>query len=106
MSLNIDEFIARAKDPNDTFRLMGFGHRVYKNYDPRAKVMRETCYEVLEAVGAQNDPIFKLAMELEQIALKMIILLRKNFILMSIFILVLLLAPLAFLPICLLSFLL
>lgn len=66
----IPKFIARAKDPKDTFRLMGFGHRVYKNYDPRAKVMRETCYEVLEAVGAHDDPIFKLAMELEKIALE------------------------------------
>src|SRR5207253_8305434 len=66
----IKKYIARAKDPKDTFRLMGFGHRVYKNYDPRAKVMRETCYEVLEAVGAHNDPLFKLAMELEKIALE------------------------------------
>ena len=66
----IKKFIERAKDPKDTFRLMGFGHRVYKNYDPRAKVMRETCHEVLEAVGAHNDPIFKLAMELEKIALE------------------------------------
>jgi citrate synthase len=65
----IDKFIARAKDPKDTFRLMGFGHRVYKNYDPRAKVMRETCHEVLEAVGAKDSPIFKLALELEDIAL-------------------------------------
>lgn len=68
-SSQIGRFIQRAKDPNDSFRLMGFGHRVYKNYDPRAKVMRETCYEVLEAVGAHNDPLFKLAMDLEQIAL-------------------------------------
>ncbi len=67
---NIQKYIERAKDPNDNFRLMGFGHRVYKNYDPRAKVMRETCHEVLEAVGAHNDPIFKLAMELEKIALQ------------------------------------
>jgi citrate synthase len=67
---NISKYIERAKDPNDTFRLMGFGHRVYKNYDPRAKVMRETCYEVLEALGVHNDPIFKLAMELEKIALE------------------------------------
>lgn len=67
---NIPKYIDRAKDPKDTFRLMGFGHRVYKNYDPRAKVMRETCHEVLEAVGAHNDPIFKLAMELEKIALQ------------------------------------
>ena len=66
----IGKYIARAKDPNDTFRLMGFGHRVYKNYDPRAKVMRQTCYEVLEAVGLRNDPFFKLAMELERIALE------------------------------------
>lgn len=66
----ITKFIARAKDPKDSFRLMGFGHRVYKNYDPRAKVMRETCHEVLEAVGAHNDPLFKLAMELEKIALQ------------------------------------
>lgn len=67
---NIPKYIARAKDPNDNFRLMGFGHRVYKNYDPRAKVMRATCYEVLEAVGAHNDPFFKIAMELERIALE------------------------------------
>jgi citrate synthase len=67
---NIPKYIARAKDPNDNFRLMGFGHRVYKNYDPRAKVMRETCHEVLDALGAHNDPIFKLAMELEKIALQ------------------------------------
>lgn len=66
----IGKYIARAKDPNDPFRLMGFGHRVYKNYDPRAKVMRQTCYEVLEAVGVHNDPFFKLAMELEKIALE------------------------------------
>jgi citrate synthase len=67
---NISKYIARAKDPKDNFRLMGFGHRVYKNYDPRAKVMRETCHEILDAVGAHNDPIFKLAMELERIALQ------------------------------------
>ena len=67
---NIPHFIARAKDKNDPFRLMGFGHRVYKNYDPRAKVMRDTCHKVLEAVGAHNTPIFKLAMELERIALE------------------------------------
>ncbi len=66
----IEKYIARAKDPKDNFRLMGFGHRVYKNYDPRAKVMRETCYEVLEAVGKKDDPLFKLAMELERIALQ------------------------------------
>ncbi|HLF66577.1 MAG TPA: citrate synthase, partial [Gammaproteobacteria bacterium] len=66
----IGKYIKRAKDPNDNFRLMGFGHRVYKNYDPRAKVMRETCHEVLEEVGKKNHPIFKLAIELEKIALE------------------------------------
>jgi citrate synthase len=66
----IPEFLARAKDKNDPFRLMGFGHRVYKNYDPRAKVMRETCHSVLNAVGAHDEPLFKLAMELERIALE------------------------------------
>ncbi|OGT58760.1 MAG: citrate (Si)-synthase [Gammaproteobacteria bacterium RIFCSPHIGHO2_12_FULL_42_10] len=65
----IGQYIARAKDPNNSFRLMGFGHRVYKNYDPRAKSMRETCHEVLEAVGAHDTPVFKLAMELERLAL-------------------------------------
>jgi len=67
---NIKKYVQKAKDPKDNFRLMGFGHRVYKNYDPRAKVMRETCYQVLEAVGASDDPLFKLAMELEKIALE------------------------------------
>jgi citrate synthase len=66
----IEHFIARAKDKNDNFRLMGFGHRVYKSYDPRAKVMRKTCYDVLEAVGRKDEPLFKLAMELERIALE------------------------------------
>ncbi len=66
----INHFIKRAKDKDDPFRLMGFGHRVYKSYDPRAKVMRETCHKVLEAVGAQDEPLFKLAMELERIALE------------------------------------
>ena len=65
----IGEFIAAVKDKNSQVRLMGFGHRVYKNYDPRAKLMRETCYEVLGELGLQNDPLFKLAMELERIAL-------------------------------------
>lgn len=67
---HINEYIKRAKDKDDSFRLMGFGHRVYKNYDPRAKVMRETAYEVLEAVGRKDEPLFKLAMKLEQIALE------------------------------------
>lgn len=66
----IGEYIKRAKDKNDPFRLMGFGHRVYKSYDPRAKVMRETCHNVLDAVGAHDEPLFKLAMELERIALE------------------------------------
>src|SRR3989344_5456781 len=66
----INHYIKRAKDPDDSFRLMGFGHRVYKNYDPRAKIMRETCHEVLEAVGKKDDPLFKLAMKLEKIALE------------------------------------
>jgi len=66
----VGEYIARAKDKNDSFKLMGFGHRVYKNFDPRAKLMRETCHEVLNELGLQNDPLFKLAMELERIALE------------------------------------
>jgi len=65
----IPEYIQRAKDKNDPFRLMGFGHRVYKNYDPRAKIMQKTCHEVLEAVGHKDDPILKVALELERIAL-------------------------------------
>lgn len=66
----IGEFVAKAKDKNDPFRLMGFGHRVYKNYDPRAKLMRQTCHEVLDELNLNNDPLFKLAMELERIALE------------------------------------
>lgn len=66
----IPEYIKKAKDKNDPFRLMGFGHRIYKNYDPRAKVMKETCHEVLDAVGVHDDPIFKLALKLEKIALE------------------------------------
>ncbi|WP_340151558.1 citrate synthase [uncultured Sneathiella sp.] len=65
----VQEFIAKAKDKNDPFRLMGFGHRVYKNYDPRAKVMQQTCYEVLDELGIKDEPMLKLAMELEKIAL-------------------------------------
>lgn len=67
---NIGQYIKKAKDKNDPFRLMGFGHRVYKNYDPRAKVMQKTCYEVLDAVGRHNEPLFKLAIKLEKIALE------------------------------------
>ncbi|EHR70935.1 citrate synthase I, hexameric type [Burkholderiales bacterium JOSHI_001] len=66
----IGEFIKQVKDKNSTVKLMGFGHRVYKNYDPRAKLMRETCHEVLQALGLGNDPLFKLAMTLEKIALE------------------------------------
>ena len=65
----IPEFIARAKDKNDPFRLMGFGHRVYKNFDPRAKIMHKTCHEVLAELGIKDDPLLDVAMELERIAL-------------------------------------
>ena len=66
----VGEYIARAKDKNDSFKLMGFGHRVYKNFDPRAKLMRKVCADVLSELGLQNDRLFKLAMELERIALE------------------------------------
>lgn len=66
----IGEFIKRAKDKTDSFRLMGFGHRIYRNMDPRASIMRKTCHEVLNELGLQDDPMFKLAMELEKIALE------------------------------------
>ncbi len=65
----IPEFIKRAKDKNDPFRLMGFGHRVYKNYDPRARVMQQTCHEVLNVLGIKDDPMLDVALELEKIAL-------------------------------------
>lgn len=65
----IPEFVARAKDKNDPFRLMGFGHRVYKNYDPRAKIMQQTTHEVLNELGIKDDPLLDVAMELEKIAL-------------------------------------
>ena len=65
----IPEFVARAKDKDDPFRLMGFGHRVYKNYDPRARVMQKTCHEVLGELGIKDDPLLDVAMELEKIAL-------------------------------------
>ncbi len=65
----IPEYIKKAKDKNDPFRLMGFGHRVYKNYDPRATVMQETCHEVLAELGIEDDPLLDVAMELERIAL-------------------------------------
>lgn len=66
----IGEFIERAKDKTDSFRLMGFGHRVYKNMDPRAAIMRATCHEVLNELGLHDDPLFKLALKLEKIALE------------------------------------
>jgi citrate synthase len=66
----VGEFIKRVKNKEPGVRLMGFGHRVYKNYDPRAKLMRETCYEVLGELGLGDDPLFKLAMALEKIALE------------------------------------
>jgi citrate synthase len=67
---HIPQFLKRAKDPQDPFRLMGFGHRVYKNYDPRARLMKEICDEVLEVSGCLKEPLFQLAKELEKIALE------------------------------------
>jgi citrate synthase len=66
---NIPDFIARVKDKNSEVRLMGFGHRVYKNYDPRAKAMQKLCHQVLKEVGGEDDPLLKVAIELEKIAL-------------------------------------
>ena len=66
----IPEYVRRAKDPNDNFRLMGFGHRVYKNYDPRAKAMQAQCHAVLDELGIHHDPLLTIAMELERIALQ------------------------------------
>ena len=66
----INEYIKRAKDKTDSFRLMGFGHRIYKNKDPRAIIMKATCHEILDELGLRNDPIFKLALKLEKIALE------------------------------------
>ena len=75
----IRQFVDRAKDRNDPFRLMGFGHRVYKNYDPRATIIREMCHRVLEQLGRNEDgPLFELALELEQIALKDEYFIEKN----------------------------
>jgi len=67
---NIPDFIAKAKDPNDSFRLMGFGHRVYRNFDPRANVMKKSCDDVLAELGIIDDPLLEIAKELEQIALR------------------------------------
>jgi citrate synthase len=66
----IPEYIRRAKDKSTGFRLMGFGHRIYKNFDPRAKVIRETAYEVLDELDMRDDPQFRIALELERIALE------------------------------------
>ncbi|GIX30815.1 MAG: citrate synthase [Porticoccaceae bacterium] len=67
---HIDKYIKKAKDKNDPFRLMGFGHRVYKNFDPRAKIMKETCDRVLAELGKEDDPLFRIAKRLEEIALQ------------------------------------
>ncbi|KAA3629150.1 MAG: citrate synthase [Proteobacteria bacterium] len=67
---NIDKYVAKAKDKDDPFRLMGFGHRVYKNYDPRAAVIREYCHEVLKKLGVRNEPLLEIAMRLEEVALE------------------------------------
>jgi citrate synthase len=67
---NVGKFVKRAKDKNDSFRLMGFGHRVYKNYDPRAKVMQQTCHEVFNELGIDDDPLLQIAQQLEKIALE------------------------------------
>jgi citrate synthase len=67
---HIPEYIKRAKDKNDSFKLMGFGHRVYKNYDPRAAVLRKSCHAVLDELGVRDEPLLDLAMELERIALQ------------------------------------
>ena len=75
---HIPKFIARAKDKNDSFRLMGFGHRVYKNFDPRATIIRGMCHKVLKQMGRTDSPLFELALELEQIALKDEYFIEKN----------------------------
>ena len=67
---NIDKYIAKAKDKDDPFRLMGFGHRVYRNFDPRATIIRKMCHDVLEKLADTNNPMFELAIKLEEVALK------------------------------------
>ena len=67
---NIPKFLTMAKDKSSHFRLMGFGHRVYKNFDPRAKIIREMCHRVLAALGRDDNPLLELALRLEEIALK------------------------------------
>jgi citrate synthase len=75
---NIPKFVARAKDKNDSFRLMGFGHRVYKNFDPRATIIREMCHKVLAQMGRTDTPLFDLALKLEEVALKDEYFIEKN----------------------------
>ncbi len=75
---NIPKFVAKAKDKDDPFRLMGFGHRVYKNFDPRATIIRDMCHKVLQQMGRTNSPLFELALELEQVALKDEYFIEKN----------------------------
>jgi citrate synthase len=75
---NIPKFVAKAKDKDDSFRLMGFGHRVYKNFDPRATIIRDMCHKVLARMGDQNSPLFDLALELEEVALKDEYFIEKN----------------------------
>lgn len=77
-SKNIAKYVDKAKDKNDPFRLMGFGHRVYKNFDPRATIIREMCHKVLEQMGGLDSPLFELALELEQVALKDEYFIEKN----------------------------
>ena len=67
---DIPAYISRSKDKDDPFRLMGFGHRIYKNYDPRAKLIREACHKLLDELDARDQPLFQIAMELERIALE------------------------------------
>ena len=75
---NIPKYVAKAKDKNDPFRLMGFGHRVYKNFDPRATIIRDMCHKVLKQMGRTNSPLFELALELEKVALKDEYFIEKN----------------------------
>jgi citrate synthase len=75
---NIPKFVEKAKDRDDPFRLMGFGHRVYKNFDPRATIIREMCHKVLKQMGRTDSPLFDLALELEQVALKDEYFIEKN----------------------------
>ena len=83
---NIPKYIEKAKDKKDPFKLMGFGHRVYKNYDPRAKVMQKTCHEVLNEIGNTDNKLLQVAKELEKIALNDEYFIEKNYIQTLIFI--------------------